>query len=129
MQPVTVSGRSMSLQGLALVTLSAILTSGANLLFRAAMNDTSNLSYSAIITRLFQWPPFYLGWIFYGTAAVLWFRVLKTEPLSSSYPILMGLTFVVVSTGAIFLFSESISLSKVLGMGAILLGIFFVARS
>lgn len=132
MQPITVAQsteRSMSLQGLGLVAFSALLTSAANLLFRAAMNDTRNLSHSAIVSRLLQWPPFYLGWFFYGMAAMLWFRVLKTEPLSSSYPILMGLTFIVVSTGAIILFSEQVSFMKILGMTVILFGIFLVARA
>lgn len=132
MQPVTVAEsakRSMSLQGLGLVVLSAILTSVANLLFRAAINETRNLSYSAIVSRLLQWPSFYLGWACYGVAAVIWFRVLKTEPLSSGYPILMGVSFIVVSTGAILLFSEQLSFMKIVGMIAILFGIVLVSRA
>jgi multidrug transporter EmrE-like cation transporter len=131
-QPVTLAQstyRSLSLQGLGLVALSALLTSTANLLFRAAMSQTSNLSYPAIVSRLLQCPPFYLGWGCYGIAAVIWFRVLKAEPLSSSYPILMGLTFIIVSTGAIVLFNEQISFMKIAGMIAILFGIVLVSRA
>ena len=121
--------RSISVLGLVLVVLSAFLTSTANLLFRAAMNDTSNLSFSLIIGRLLHSPPFYIGWALYGLAAGMWFWVLKTEPLSSSYPILMGLTFIIVSTGAVILFGEKMSFMKIAGMAAILFGMALVSRS
>ena len=93
------------------------------------MSETSNLSFSLTIGRLLHSPTFYLGWALYGLAAGIWFRVLKTEALSSSYPILMGLTFVTVSVGAVLLFSEEISTIKVAGMVAILFGIVLVSRA
>lgn len=62
-------------------------------------------------------------------AAGIWLRVLKTEPLSSSYPILMGLTFIIVSTGAMILFDEKISFMKIAGMAAIFFGMALVSRS
>ena len=132
MQPAIVpetTRRSLSLVGLTLVVLSALLTSSANLLFRAAMSGTRSESFYPTIQRLLHWPPFYLGWILYGLAAVIWFRVLKTEPLSSSYPILTALTFLIVSAGATLIFREEISLMKASGMAIILFGIALVARA
>jgi multidrug transporter EmrE-like cation transporter len=112
-----------------LVLLSGFLTSAANLLFRTAMNGTAHLRSSQIVRLLLHTPVFYLGWVTYGVAALTWFRVLKTEPLSSGYPILMGLTFVVVTFGAVFLFDEALSLTKATGIVVILLGIILVSRS
>jgi multidrug transporter EmrE-like cation transporter len=131
-QPTTISetaNRSISLFGVALVIISALLTSTANLLFRFSMNDTGRLSLPLTFARLFHSPPFYIAWALYFLAAGVWFRVLKTEPLSSSYPILMGLTFVIVSMGAVKLFSEDMSLIKVAGIAIILFGMVLVSRA
>src|SRR5947209_1926230 len=121
--------RTISLLGVALVVLSAFLTSAANLLFRAAMTETNSLPAPLVIERLLHRPTFYAAWVLYAAAAIVWFRVLKTEPLSSGYPILMGVSFVVVSIGALWLFREEMSLLKAAGMAMILLGIVAVSRS
>ena len=132
MQPTTITETarpSLSLFGIALVIISAILTSAANLLFRSSLSGSANLSLSGTFLRLLHSPPFYVAWTLYLLAAGVWFRVLKTEPLSSSYPILMGLSFVMVSLGAVKLFSEGMSVMKVVGMAIILLGMVLVARA
>ena len=45
------------------------------------------------------------------------------EPLSTAYPVMVGLIFVMVSIGAVFIFSEPVSIRKVIGLAVILAGI------
>ncbi len=79
------------------------------------------------LLRLAAQPLFDLGFILYGLAAFVWFRVVSTEELSTAYPLLVSLVFIFVTLGASALFRESITLRKVAGLAVILLGIFLVA--
>ena len=74
-------------------------------------------------------PLFVIGFILYGLAAVLWFSVLPRVDLSISYPVLVGLTFVLVVSGSMVVFNENLPWAKVLGMALILAGVALVARA
>jgi multidrug transporter EmrE-like cation transporter len=63
----------------------------------------------------------------YFLAALIWFRVVATEPLSVAYPILVSLTFSLVTAAAVFILSEPISARKVLGLIVILTGILIIS--
>ena len=124
----------MSLRGIILVFVSAMLTVIANLLIRGGVLRTGefSLSFDVLLEELIELgkePIFVLGIIFYGSAAIVWFSVLSIEELSTSYPILVGLTFVFVSLGAAVFFQEHFSIQKFIGMAAILGGIALVARA
>ena len=119
----------MSTQGILLVILSALLTIIANLTFRYTI---SSLGFSLSISyflKLFLSPIFIIAMVFYFAAMVVWFRVLATELLGSSYPILVALTFTGVTVGAIFFFKEPISIIKIIGVATVFLGIILIARS
>jgi multidrug transporter EmrE-like cation transporter len=81
-----------------------------------------------LIVRLARQPTFVVGVLLYGVAAVVWFRVLSLAEVSSSYPVLIGLTFTLVTIGAILLFKESVSTLKVAGILVILAGIVLIAK-
>ena len=120
----------MTASGLAWVFLSALLTVIANLLLRSGVMRGGGFGFSGPqILRVFAQPVFLTGVLFYGIAALVWFRVISTQPLSSSYPILVSLTFVMVSVGAAYFFGERITMGKIGGIGLILLGVLVVARS
>jgi multidrug transporter EmrE-like cation transporter len=91
-----------------------------------------NLSLNTLKSQtsvLVRQPLFLGGFIIYAVAAIIWFRVLSTENLSTSYPLLISLTFLLVTVGASFFFHEQISLQKVLGLTIILAGIVVVASA
>lgn len=124
----------MTLQGLMLVALSALLTTLANLLLRAGILKHGGFSLAADkvamgLMGLLTQPQFVAGLFFYGLAAVIWFSVLANQDLSVSYPMLVGLTFVLVAVGAGVFFGESFSWQKILGIMIILFGIVMVARA
>lgn len=124
----------MSLRGLALVVLSALFTVAANLLMRAGILRSGGFHLGLKKVGDPVWssigqPLFLVGVLLYGVAAVIWFRVLAFENLSSSYPLLVSVTFALVTLGAAVFFHESISLLKIVGLLVILAGIIIVAKS
>lgn len=123
----------MTFRGALLVMLTALMTAGANLLLRGGILQFGEFSLSLTkmkeqIMTLGMQPMFVSGVILYGSAAVVWFSVLSIEDLSTSYPVLVGLTFILVAVGAVFFFHEHFSLQKLLGMAMILGGIMIIAR-
>ena len=120
----------MSLRGVSLILASALLTAAANLLMRVGVRAAGGfaLSIQCFLALASQWM-FVSGVLLYGLAAVLWFAVVATEDLSSSYPVLVGAVFVLVTTGAAVFFQERISAQKVIGLVVILAGILLVGRS
>ena len=124
----------MSERGLLLVGLSALLTVASNLMLRSGVMRAGGfgLSLDSLVSdllRLARQPLVLAGLTLYATTALLWFRVISTENLNSSYPVLVGLTFVLVTLGATVFFHEPVSWQKVLGLGVILAGIVLVARA
>ncbi len=123
----------MTSRGATLVVITAILTVMANLLMRGGVLRAGGFSLSLDTLwrdalALIGQPMFVVGFVLYGVSAVVWFRVLATENLSTSYPMLVSLTFALVTLGAVLFFRESISWIKVLGIVVILGGILLVAQ-
>ncbi len=124
----------MTRHGLLMVVFSALCTVVANLMMRAGILKGGGfvLSLSAFKSQtsaLLHQPMFVGGFVIYAVAVVIWFQVLSTENLSTSYPLLVSLTFLLVTLGASFFFQEHISLQKVLGLTIILAGIVVVASA
>ena len=122
----------MTIRGLSLVIISAILTVAANLMLRAGVNKAGGFpahlqsSFSAIIKLIAQ-PLFDLGVFLYALASLIWFHVISTESLSFAYPLWVSLTFVFVTLGAIFIFHETLNMTKLVGIIIILIGIIILS--
>jgi multidrug transporter EmrE-like cation transporter len=119
----------MSRLGLLLLAASAVLTTIANLALRAGLDRAGGFRPDGLVTavaefaRLLCEPLFAGGFFLYFVAALVWFRVMAYEPLSTAYPVMVGLIFVMVSIGAFFFFSEQVSIRKLIGLAVILAGI------
>ena len=125
---------AMTQQGLLLVGVSAVLSTAWNLMLRSALTRTGGfgLSQEGLVSdlpRVARQPLFVVGVIMYAGTALAWFRVTSTEDLTTGYPMLVGLTFVLVSLGAVIVFREPVSWRKGLGMGVILAGIAMTASA
>ncbi|WP_448382592.1 hypothetical protein [Desulfosoma sp.] len=81
------------------------------------------------LLRVVRQPLLDIGVVLYGMASVVWFKVIATENLSTSYPLVVAMTFLLVSSGCALWFREVISLQKIVGMVLILLGIIVVSSS
>lgn len=123
----------MSSIGFFFVLAAATLTMAANLLLRAGIDAAGGFAAAGIgdvpaaLLRLFMQPLFSAGFIIYFLAALVWFRVVATEPLTVAYPVLVSLTFILVTLGAVLMFGEAISLRKIAGLAIMLAGIALVS--
>jgi multidrug transporter EmrE-like cation transporter len=123
----------MSTTGIFLLLATALLTMAANLLLRAGIDAAGGFSIDGVgglvrgLVHLFLQPRFTLGFVLYALASVVWFRVVATEPLSVAYPILVSLTFGLVTAGALIFFGEPLSVRKVVGLVTILGGIMIIS--
>ena len=124
----------MTLRVLILIVVSALMTAGANLALRAGIMRVGGFRLDPSTAFSQMWmlatqPLFVGGVILYGSAAIVWFRVLSLVEVSTSYPILVGLTFFLVTVGSLTLFGEHVGLLKLGGLIVILTGIVMVARA
>ena len=122
----------MPLVGWLLVLFSAGLQVAGTLLLRSGVYRAGGFGASLAevprgLLRLAGQPMFLVGFVLYGLAALVWFRVLSTQPLSLAYPLLVSLTFIFVTLGATTLFHEPMTARKLLGLAVILIGIFVVS--
>jgi multidrug transporter EmrE-like cation transporter len=123
----------MTAMGWVLVMLSAGLQVAGTLLLRGGIDRAGGFGGNLAqlpqnILRLASQPLFLVGFFFYGSAALVWFRVVATQPLSTAYPLLVSLTFIFVTLGAVVLYQESLTWLKIVGLAIILLGVFLVGR-
>ena len=80
------------------------------------------------LLKLFLDPFILSGFVSAFVASLCWMAAMTKFELSYAYPF-MGLTFVVVFISSVFLFSESVTLYKILGLALIVLGIFISSRA
>src|SRR4030042_1002446 len=123
----------MTTRGLVSVLISALLTVIANLLMRSGIDRAGGFpsqldEIPKALISLIKQPLFDIGFISYGISAIIWFRVVASELLSAAYPLLVSLTFLFVTLGAVVLFHEKLSWGKVFGLVIILFGIFIIGR-
>ena len=117
----------MTMAGWWLILVTAGCTASANLLFRMGIKRVGGLGgtlsgMSKGLLRLATQPLVALGTIFYGLSALFWFRVVSTESLSTAYPLLVSLVFVIITLGASTMFRESITRRKLAGLVAMRCG-------
>ncbi len=123
----------MTSQALTLTIIASIFTVSANLLLRYGLVKIGgfrliNGDIMDLMLRLFKQPSIIFGFILYFISSLIWFRVLSISEVSTSYPILVGLTFACVTAGAVILFHESLTTLKIIGICVILLGIIITAK-
>jgi undecaprenyl phosphate-alpha-L-ara4N flippase subunit ArnE len=105
----------------------------ANLMMRGGIDSTGGFapeSVSAVVIaffRLLSQPLFVAGFVLYFFASLIWLRVIASEPLSVAYPVLVSLTFTLVTAGAVLFFQEPLSVRKIVGLAVILGGILVVS--
>lgn len=115
-----------------LILLSVILTSLGQLFFKKGMlllEGTPSRSplWKLTITALLH-PQVLLGFLSFGAGAVLWLAVLAREEVGYAYP-LSALGYLVVLFGSHYLFDESLSPARIIGVFLIIAGVFFIEYS
>ena len=123
----------MSSQGIIMTIIAACMMGSSSLMLKAsleAMGGLGNTDGNLLqeIFKLATQPLLIIGVIIYGSATLLWLRVLSGEPISVGYPILVSLAFLIVTLGAVVIFKEDLNTVKLAGMGIILFGVFVLAN-
>jgi multidrug transporter EmrE-like cation transporter len=123
----------MTLAALAFLMTGVLLNAGAQLLLKAGTNALGVLT----LTRE-TWPDtlmkmateghFALGIACYVVSVIVWIFGLSRVPVSMAYP-LLSVGYVVNAIAAHFLFGETVTVSRWLGIGFIVIGVTLVARS
>lgn len=118
----------MSLGGLAMVCMAALMMASSSLMLRAGIDQIGGFGNSIgglfqDILALLQTPIFDIGVILYGLGTLLWMRVISTEPLSTGYPVLLTTAFIIITLGSAFFFKEPLTLAKIGGMALIIGGV------
>ncbi|MEA2975602.1 MAG: hypothetical protein QOF19_1122 [Alphaproteobacteria bacterium] len=123
----------ISLSGLMIVFVASVIACAGNLLVRAGIDHaggfhpTTFLETGFALSKLLLDLRFSAGMVLYIVSMLIWFRIISSEPLSVAYPVMLSLTVVMVTLGAVFWFHEQITLRLVLGIAIILAGIVVVA--
>jgi multidrug transporter EmrE-like cation transporter len=123
----------VSPNGLVSIIIAAILTCIGNLLLRSGIAAGGGFAISDPVDALMRFfalllvPKFATGFVVYFLAALIWFRVIATEPLSVAYPVMVALTFLMITLGAALAFDERVTWRLVIGMIIILIGIAVLA--
>jgi drug/metabolite transporter (DMT)-like permease len=73
-------------------------------------------------------PSFEIALVLYGLSFVIWVWLLSKSPLSILYPIALSMNVVVALLSARWFLGETLTLTHMLGIGVIIIGIFLVAR-
>lgn len=119
----------MNLTGFILLFITALCMAAANVLMKNGIGQAGGFdpSVSALL-RLVRQPAFVIGFLLSGAAALMWFRILATQKLSTCYPLFVSLTYCLITLAAFYILHEKISAQKLAGLVVIVLGIVAVAR-
>lgn len=119
----------MTLAGFLLLLLTAACMAVANVLMKNGISQAGGFTASlAVFSTLLRQPAFVGGFVLTGIAALMWFRILATQKLSTCYPLFVSLTYTLITIGAFYFLHEKISAQKLLGLLIIIVGITTVAR-
>jgi drug/metabolite transporter (DMT)-like permease len=115
-----------------LILVSVLLTAVGQLLFKKGMMGIAlhlpQASLWKVISHGLLNVYVLLGFLSFGTGALLWLAVLAREELSYAYP-LSSLGYLAVLFGSFFFFQEQISLGRIIGVLIIMAGVFLIEYS
>ena len=123
----------MNLLSFSLVLLGVLLNAGAQLLLKAGTNSVGQFAFSRDNILPVGWqlatePHILGGLVCYVISVVVWIMALSRVEVSIAYPML-SIGYVVNALAAWWLFGESLTAMRITGIGFIIVGVYFVARS
>ena len=123
----------MTWAAIALLLTGVLLNAGAQLLLKAGTNVLGVITltrdnWSATLWSMATQGYFVLGTACYVVSLFVWILGLSRVPVSVAYP-LLSVGYVVNAIAAHYLFGETVTLQRWLGIGFIVVGVWLVARS
>lgn len=116
-----------------LVLTGVLLNAGAQLLLKAGTNAIGHFEFSPANILPIGWkvatePHIFGGLSCYVVSVAVWIMALSRVEVSIAYPML-SIGYVVNAAAAWWLFGEAVSLTRLAGIGIIIVGVYIVARS
>lgn len=117
----------------ALILVGVLLNAAAQLLLKSGTTRIGSFEFSLEnalpvgMKLLSQWP-ILAGVTCYVVSVVVWVMALSRVPVSIAYPML-SIGYIVNAFAAYWLFGESLSAQKLVGIGVIVIGVWLVAKS
>jgi multidrug transporter EmrE-like cation transporter len=123
----------MSLLNFSLIFIGVMLNAAAQILMKAGTNAIGHFEFSLanvipvgwklatewhIVTALFC----------YGVSVVVWILALSRVPVSIAFPML-SMAYVVNAVAAKYLLGEDFNVTKLVGMGVIIIGVIIISRA
>ena len=123
----------MNLVSFSLLMLGVFLHATAQLLLKAGTNAVGQFEFSAgnivpVGMKLALEPHILGGVICYVVSLVVWILGLSRVEVSIAYPML-SIGYVLNAVAAWYLFGEAVSVTRLAGIGVIIIGVYIVARS
>ena len=123
----------MNLVSFSLILTGVLLNAAAQLLLKAGTTRVGEFQFSLEnvlpigIKIAGQWP-IIAGLACYGISVVVWIMALSRVPVSLAYPML-SIGYIVNAFAAWWLFGESLTAQKLIGIAVIIVGVWLVAKS
>ncbi|MEO6567097.1 MAG: SMR family transporter [Casimicrobiaceae bacterium] len=123
----------MTSTAFAFLLTGVLLNAGAQLLLKAGTNVLGVITLTRenwfdTFWRMGTQGFFVAGVVCYMVSLVVWIMGLSRVPVSVAYPML-SLGYIINAVAAHYLFGETVSVTRWLGIGFIVLGVWLVARS
>jgi multidrug transporter EmrE-like cation transporter len=123
----------MTATAFALLMAGVLLNAGAQLLLKAGTNELGVITltrdgWSDTLLRMATQGHFVLGAACYVLSLFVWILGLSRVPVSVAYP-LLSVGYIINAVAAQYLFGEAVTITRWLGIGFIVVGVFLVARS
>ncbi len=123
----------MSSTALSIALLSVLLNAAAQLFLKAGTNVVGTVSFGDANTlntlmAIARVPWFWAGFACYGISLFTWIATLSRLPVSVAYP-LVSIGYVVNALAAWWLFGESLTMQKLIGVGFIIIGVILVSTT
>ena len=118
---------------LSIALLSVLLNAAAQLFLKAGTNVVGTVSFGDANTfntliNIARVPWFLAGFACYGISLFTWIATLSRLPVSVAYP-LVSIGYVVNALAAWWLFGESLTMQKLIGVGFIIIGVILVSTT
>ena len=126
------NGATMTWLSFSLILSGVLLNAAAQLFLKAGTNTLGVISFSGAdwfsqSVRIGTNPHIIGGMFCYAFSLVVWIMALSRVPVSIAYPML-SIGYVVSAIAAYYLFGETLNLSRWLGIGFIIVGVYLVSR-
>ena len=123
----------MTVSAFAFLITGVLLNAAAQLFLKAGTNTLGVISLTRdnwidTFGRMATTAPFVAGVGCYVVSLVVWILGLSRVPVSMAYP-LLSLGYVVNAVAAQYLFGEAVTVTRWLGIGFIVVGVWLVAKS